>query len=265
MKYFLLFSSLLLVSCIPVQGDELLLGDEASFEFGSVPGRWQRFTWPDTRIAGFRPSPLGGASEGINGATVTAEQWPDAASGWGSSCLAIYDDDSGFGGAYPDCGGLMITIDVVEGATYTVSGHIKFATDVSGYSAAGGISIDTDGGTDPLAVEYGYNDGVDATPDARNEFDPIRASDPTFGGPGWLIGEWAWNESFINAPGLEEQWWGPPTDEFTVDVLSTGTQMTIFLWGMTKFNNTVVLFDGISVDGPLPTPPTGTVDWQRYR
>jgi hypothetical protein len=264
MKYLCLTLGLSLFFCFPVFAAELLVGDEQSFESGPVPGRWVEFTWPDNTAGGQRPSPFGGGSEGASGDPVNIAQVADATTTFGSNCLAIYGNDGG--GTFPDVGGIRITVDVVNGATYTVSAHIKFATDVSGYNAAGGISIDTDGGIDPLALDYGYNDGDDGTVDPRNEFDPIRASDPTFGGPDWLIGEWAWNESFINGPGLEEQWWGPSLgDEFTVDVQATGNRMTIFLWGFDKFNGTAVLFDGISVDGPDPTPSAGTEDWEKYR
>jgi len=267
MKHLYLCICISLLFCFPSIAAELLTGDEQSFESGPTAGRWEEFTWPDTSSGGLRPSALDKASEGASGATVTVDLWADAPATWGSNCLAIYDDT--FSASYPNCGGVMITLDVVLGATYTVSGHISFATDVDPYDAAGGISIDTDGGTDPLTVDYGFADGIDEAvdpePDLRNEFDPLRAPDPTYGGDAWLTGEWAWNESFLNAPGLEGQWWGPPTNNFTVDVLSTGAKMTVFLWGFTKKDNTAILFDGISVDGPAPTPPAGAENWEKYR
>jgi hypothetical protein len=253
---------------VPLLAAELLQGDEQSFETGITPGRWTLFTWPDNRTeVGNNPSPLGNiGSEGSGGGDMIVVSVNDAASGFGSKCLGIYDTDSDM--VWPDTGGVMITLDVLSGATYTVSAQIKFATDTSGYHAAGGISIDTDGGTDPLAAEYGRagaGGGVD-----QNEFDPIRAVSQS--DPAYLLGEWAWNESWVGGGGIEGTWYGPPTDDFKRDIASTGGQMTIFLWGITKHNSNMVLFDGISVDGPPPptptatrTPSTGVKEWNVYR
>jgi hypothetical protein len=269
MKFYIgTLSGLILICSTPLMGAELLTSEEQSFETGTTPGRWQQFTWPDTRSGGNKPSPIGGAGDQANGESIVLGLASDApAPAWGSSCLGIYDNAGGWDDT-PDCGGVMITLDVLNGATYTISGYIKFATDTPAYNAAGGFAVDTDGGTDPLTMEYGYagtGGGVD-----HNEYDPARVSDPEYGGTHYAVGEWLWNHTGWGEYDDLGQWIGPPG--ITLDIQATGDQMTVFIWGFNKFWSNMILFDGISVDGPPPaeptptrTPNTGIEEWSVYR
>jgi hypothetical protein len=178
--------------------------------------------------------------------------YDDSPSGWGSKCLCIYDTGDPGWDFHANCGGVMITLDVVNGATYTISGYVKFATGGStetGWRSGGGISVDTDGGTAAGAVEYGYGYN-----------NAIQEGDILIGSPDpGDTGDGIWNQEGMD-PGddptasNEEIWWGPTN--FTLDIAPTGDQMTIFLWGFNKFRSNVVLFDGISVDGEIPVEPT---------
>jgi hypothetical protein len=255
--------------------DQLLQGDEQSFESGIAPGRWEQFTWPcvfetcpgpggSTCVTGvWHPTLIGACNEGPDGNPVDYLHHDDSPGGpWGTKCLGIWDSGDPGWGPWANVGGIMITLPVVPGATYTISGYVKFATggvSETGWRSAGGISVDTDGGTDAGAVEYGYSyNGA------------IQAGDVLIGSPDpGDTGDAIWNQEGFD-PGddptasNEEIWWGPTN--FTLDIAPTGGQMTIFLWALNKFRSNIVLFDGISVDGPIPAPSAGLPEpeWSLY-
>jgi len=245
---------LLLVSAVPLMADELLTPDEQDFEDVVDPGRWTVYTWPDTSSEPVKPPPMGSAGEHSTGNDVVLSLAADAPIGFGTSCLQI-----NWGGTIWDTGGVMITLDVVNGATYTISAHLKFDTS-NAYNAAAGISVDTDGGTNPAQADYGVRDTATlAGIPVDAEFDINRGgSDPAY-----LTGLWAWCATFAGSNA--GQWWGAPQIEF--EIAATGDQMTIFLWGSFK-ENVVAKLDGVSVNGPVPTPQppsTGVQNWGKYR
>jgi len=266
-----LLSLFLVITASSVTADELLQGDEQSFETAIDPGRWEQFTWPcvwetcpgpggTTCVTGvWHPTAIGGCYEGPDGNPVDMMLYDDSPGPeWGSKCLGIYDTGDPGWGSWANVGGVMITLDVVSGATYTISGYVKFATGgttETGWRSAGGISVDTDGGTDAGAVEYGYgyNNG-------------IQEGDLLLGSPDPLdTGDAIWNQEGFDAgddpvASNEEIWWGPTN--FKLDIAAAGDQMTVFLWGFNKFRSNVVLFDGISIAGPIPVPPTPSTSIQ---
>lgn len=258
-KVFVCTIALLLLSIMPVSAAELLTPDEQSFETSVTPGRWQLFTWPATAGTG-APGGFGGPNDDISGGPVSATLVLDATLGWGTSSLALYDPAIP-SSEDPDAGGVMITLDVVQGATYTISGYIKFATNPAGnYNSAAGLTIDTNGGTNPSLAEYGVEGAG-----TEREFDYKRGTDTTHGNydPAFLSGNWMWNGTFV--ANMDLYWWGPQF--ITREVTATGNTMTVFLYALNKNQTQYVLFDGISVDGQAPPPynPASADRWSLYR
>jgi hypothetical protein len=246
--------ALLLTFAAPLMADQLLTPEEQDFETVVDPGRWTVYTWPDTSSEPAKPPPMGSAGEHSTGNDVVISLASDAPVGSGTSCLQI-----NWGGTIWDTGGVMITLDVVNGATYTISANLKFESS-NAYNAAGGFSVDTDGGTNPAQAEFGIRDTTTlVTNPVDAEFDINRGgSDPPY-----LTGMWAWCATFAGSNA--GQWWGPPEIEY--DIAATGNQMTIFLWGSFK-EDVEVKLDAVSVDGPIPTPvppSTGVEGWDVYR
>jgi len=231
---------------------ELLTPAEQDFEDVVDPGRWQPFTWPDTSTEPYKPPPMSTAGEHSTGNDVVLGLASDAPIGFGTGCLQI-----NWGGAVWNTGGVMITLDVVNGATYTISAHLKFDVD-SQYNAAAGVTVDTDGGTNPAQADYGVRDTSTLVSNG-SEFDTKRGETE----PAYQTGNWAWNATFAGSnAGV---WWGAPEIEF--DIAATGDQMTVFLWGSFK-DNIAAKMDGVSVQGPVPTPEppsTAVQGWGEYR
>ncbi len=257
LKTLLCTIALILLSVIPISAAELLTAAEQDFEGSLTPGRWQLFTWPATGVGAAKAPGGFGANEEITGGTVTASLIPDATTGLGSSSIAFFDLDIP-SAEDPDAGGAMITVDVVPGATYVVSAHVKFASDTAIYNSQAGMTIDTDGGVDPSLAEFGVK-GVD------DEFDFERGTDPMGGfyDPAFAAGNWMWNGTFVDD--MDLRWWGPQF--ITTEVTATGNSLTLFIYGLNKNSTQYVAFDGISIQGQAPPPYNpATVDrWSIYR
>lgn len=262
MKCIFLSAIMILALAAPATSAELLTLDEQTFD-AIDSGRWETYTWPD---GGLRPPPIDNPANGVGGGTVTLSLATSAPTGWGTTSLEISDSAGGFD-AFPDVGGVYITLDVVSGATYTISWYqaiFTLGTIGDDYNASGGISVDLDGGTDPLGVDYGFS--PPGGPVGGNEFDSNRITCPdAWCGPQYAQGDWMWNATFVGGDN-ENEWFTP--SEMTLDIQATSDQMTIFIWGVSKFYNHVIRFDGFSVDGPRPLPPAGSSDvdrWSLYR
>lgn len=273
MKFSVAFIAVLMLLAVsPAFAAEQLVGDEQSFETGVTPGRWVQFEWPcvwstcgfppsgDTCTTGVFSPPLSGScAQGPPGGGVLLVNQPTGAPGWGSKSAAIRNTVQASLGYewYQSAGGIRISVDVVAGATYAISGWIRFATNPStGWGTGAGMSIDTDGGTDPGTCEYGNGYGVTQT---ASPFDP--AAFPL------SFGDCLWSRTNGSPPSNNQQTWYGPT-RFRKEIQATGNQLTLFLWAFSKYRDNAVLYDGISIDGPsvipTPTPPpsAGVTDWK---
>lgn len=245
---------------------ELLTAEEQSFETGATPGRWVQFAWPcvwsnctgtpsGTSCNSVKSTSLSWkCTEGPDGQPIQLLNiGTDAAPGFGSKCIGIRTP-SGSTPATASTGGIRITVGVVPGTTYLVSGWVKFATDApSGYGTGVGMSFDNDGGIDPGAADYGV--ASNAVP-LRQPFHPQAAPSE------W--GDCVWSRTMPPEDPVSNNqlvWWGPA--QFKQTTVATGTQLTVFLWGLSKFGDNMAMLDGISIE-EVVVPPAANERWRLY-
>lgn len=242
---------LLVLSVSPAGAAELLHPLERDFETELLPGRWQPFTWGNTRDSGAFPALISGGFEHVSGNPLSAGLEIGSPTGWGERSLTLYHNEPIEAAARSHVGGVRITVPTVPGQTYTFSAWLRCDQDESPWQYGAGMTVDAKGGIDPREATHGIKgNGRLLAPSAN-----------------WTPGDMVWNQepSYNN-----EHIWITP-DQFRITATAQSDRMTLYLWALAKYiNDTRVQFDGVSIQGtdsgdPIPTPVPQTMPVTAYR